>query len=396
MELEEMNAIELLDIISAGETSKVQFKKEMPHPDSIVGEMIAMSNSMGGVILFGVKDKTGEIVGLSYEEIQKYSSAIGNFATENVISCIYVKTEVVSVNNNGEKKILVVYVEEGINKPYKNRNGEIFVKQGSDKRRVTDNVEILRLFQRGSHLLADEMEVYDTSVNDVDEELFRNYFKKEFGRTIEEKGLAFEQALKAKKALRNNKLTLAGLLFFGKTPQDYKPALCIKAVSFFGNSISGKNYRSKPRDFHGPVPSLFTKGIDFLETNLRSLQKDQGFNSMGILEISKIALEELLANALIHRDYLKNAPVRILIFDDRVEIISPGILPNSLTVEEIKYGNPVVRNNQMVAFGAYTLPYSGLGSGIPRALDEQPDIEFINDVGGEQFRVKIPRPEPEV
>ena len=83
--------------------------------------------------------------------------------------------------------------------------------------------------------------------------------------------------------------------------------------------------------------------------------------------------------------------MRLFIFDDRVEIISPGKLPNALTIEEIKYGNPVIRNSQIAMFGSHTLPYSGLGSGLKRAIKEQPDIEFINDEDGLQFIVKIPR-----
>ena len=184
MEYEKMNAIELLDIINTGETSKVQFKEKLPHPDSIAAEMSAFSNTMGGMIFFGIKDKTGEVTGLSYEEIQKYSQDIGNYATNNIVPGIYIKTEVVSVDYNGEKKILIVYVDEGINKPYKDLNRDVWVKQGSDKRRVTDNAEMLRLFQQGSHLLADEIEVYDTSIEDVNQELFRDYFKKEFHATI--------------------------------------------------------------------------------------------------------------------------------------------------------------------------------------------------------------------
>ena len=84
-----------------------------------------------------------------------------------------------------------------------------------------------------------------------------------------------------------------------------------------------------------------------------------------------------------------------MIFDDRIEIISPGKLPNSLTVEDIKFGNPVIRNNQLVAFSTHTLPFSGLGSGIMRALEQEPNIELINDIEGEQFIVKIPRPKKE-
>ena len=135
--------------------------------------------------------------------------------------------------------------------------------------------------------------------------------------------------------------------------------------------------------------------MDFLMSNLDSVQTEESFNAQGKLEISQIALEELLQNALVHRDYFKNSPIRLLIFDNRIEIISPGKLPNSLTVEDIKYGNPVIRNNQLVAFSTHALPFSGLGSGIKRALDQEPNIELINDIEGEQFIVKIPRPEKE-
>ncbi|MDR1918649.1 MAG: ATP-dependent DNA helicase RecG, partial [Tannerellaceae bacterium] len=254
------------------------------------------------------------------------------------------------------------------------------------------NAEIMRLFQQSSNLLADEMEVYGTDINDIDERLFADYFKREFGISYQEKGLTYEEALKAKRVLRNNRVTLAGLLFFGKEPQNIKPAFTIKTVSFFGNDISGNQYRSKPEDLKGTIPELFKQAMNFLNSSLRHTQQGQGFNSVGILEISEIALVETLQNSLIHRDYFKNSPVRVLVFDDRVELISPGKLPNSLTVEEAKYGNPIIRNNQLAMFGAHAMPYSGLGSGLRRAVKEQPDIELINDIEGELFIVKIPRP----
>ncbi|WP_373395827.1 ATP-binding protein [Algoriphagus halophilus] len=188
-------------------------------------------------------------------------------------------------------------------------------------------------------------------------------------------------------------MTLAGLLFFGIDPQAVKPAFTIKAVSYFGNDIEGNQYRSKPKDLTGTIPELFEKGIDFLNNNLDFIQASESFNAQGKLEVSSIALEELLQNALVHRDYFKNSPIRLLIFDNRIEIISPGKLPNSLTVEDIKFGNPVIRNNQLVSFSTHTLPFSGLGSGVKRALAEQPNIELINDIEGEQFKVIIPRPE---
>ncbi len=386
-----MNAIELLDIISAGETSKVQFKREMDD-DKFAAEMIAMSNSKGGVILVGVKDPTGEIAGLTYEQLQSYNSRLANVANDKVKPQIFISTEVVSITSEtGDNKILVIYINEGTNKPYKDNSGTIWIKQGSDKRRLIDNNEIMRLFQQSGNLFADEMEVYDTSISDIDERLFSDYFKKEFKVSYQEKGLSYEEALRAKRVLRNDKVSLAGLLFFGKDPQNIKPAFTIKTVSYFGNDIAGNSYRNKPEDLKGTIPELFKQSMDFLRSSLQHTQQGQNFNSIGILEISEIVLIELLQNALIHRDYFKNASIKVMIFDDRVEIVSPGKLPNSLTIEDVKYGNAVIRNNQIAMFATHTLPYSGLGSGIKRALKEQSNIELFNDEKGEQFIVRIPR-----
>jgi predicted HTH transcriptional regulator len=200
-----------------------------------------------------------------------------------------------------------------------------------------------------------------------------------------------EEALCAKKVMRNSHLTLAGLLFFGNEPQTFRPAFTIKAAMFIGNDIGGNNYRSKPEDLTGIIPELFKQGMMYLKSSIRYLQNGQGFNSHGVPEVSIVAMEEVLQNALVHRDYFKNSPVRLLVFDNRIEIISPGKLPNSLTVEEVKYGNPVIRNNQIALFASRTLPYSGLGSGLRRAFAEQPDMELENDVEGEQFIVRFPR-----
>ena len=387
-----MHKEELLEIIQAGETSKVQFKREFDNQDKIAAEMIAFANFKGGMLLFGIDDKTGEIIRLENKEIQKIGNRVSTIANELVNPPIYITTEVVFIETATEKKkVLVVYVEEGIHKPYKDNNGTIWQKQGSDKRKLTENSEIMRLFQQGSSLFADEMTVYGTSIEDVDERLFSDYFVKEFKRHYQEKGLTYEDALRVKRILFGGKMTLAGLLFFGKEPQKFKPAFTIKLVSFVGNSLACLQYRSKPEDAKGTIPEMFKQAMSFLTSNMRYTQQNQGFNSIGIPEISPIAIEEILQNALIHRDYFKNAPVRVFIFDNRIEIISPGKLPNNLTIEDVKYGNPVIRNNLIVAFGTHTLPYSGLGTGIKRALELQPDIELINDVEGEQFIVKIPR-----
>ena len=387
MRYKKMDSSELLAIIKRGESSAVQFKERMPHPDSLAHELIAFSNSQGGIIVFGVNDKTGALNGLSFAEIRQANQQVVNVASQKVYPPVYVTTETVTVDSN---QLLVASLGEGLSKPYKDSNGTIYVKNGSDKRKVTSNDEIARLLGSRS-LAADETEIFDSSIKNIDARLFSEYFKKEFEMSYEEKGLSLEEALAAKKVMRNSRVTLAGLLFFGNEPQVFRPAFTIKAVMFAGNDIGGSNYRSKPEDLTGTIPELFKQGMMYVKSSIRYLQAGQGFNSRGVPEISIIALEEVLQNALVHRDYFKNAPVRLLVFDNRIEIISPGKLPNSLTVEEVKYGNPVIRNNRIAMFASRTLPYSGLGSGLRRAFAEQPDIKLENDMNGEQFIACFPR-----
>jgi ATP-dependent DNA helicase RecG len=101
--------------------------------------------------------------------------------------------------------------------------------------------------------------------------------------------------------------------------------------------------------------------------------------------ISPANWKEAVVNALLHRDYSKNAVIRLLVFKDRVELISPGSLPNHLSIENILNGNSVIRNNTIVSFATKILPYSGIGSGISRILKYHPATHFKDDKQGEQF-----------
>jgi len=386
-----MNAVELLDIISAGETSKVQFKRELDKDHDIAAEIIAFANTKGGTILLGIEDKKGTVFGLDYQQLQTFSSRIGQIAHDSVKPQVFLFTEVVSIPTmEGDKKVLVIQVSEGVSKPYKDNNGTIWIKQGPDKRRLTDNNEQIRLFQQSGLLYVDEMIVPYTSIDDVEFSKVKKYVESIQKGETEPVIEITDIFLKNLNIIKEGRLTLSGLLVFAKDPQNYRPAFCIKAISFFGNSLGGSYYRDS-RDIVGTIPELFDQGMLFFRQNLKHIQKGQNFNKPGILEISDIALAELLQNALLHRDYSKNAPVRLMIFDDRIEIISPGCLPNSLTVENIKLGNAAVRNNLLVSYCSKLMNYKGFGSGIIRALNNQPDIEFINDENGEQFIVKIPR-----
>lgn len=386
-----MTQSELTEIVACGETSRVQFKETLDNNDSIAAEMIALANTKGGMILFGIQDKTGEIKGLSYQEIQEIGSKVASIATELVKPQIFITTDVVSLHRDENvRHVLVVMVDEGIAKPYKDRFGVIWVKQGGDKRRLTDNNQQLRLFQQSGLVYVDEMIVPDTSFADVYKEKVQEYLEKMQDDSVELEEI-HEQLCRNLNILKGNNLTLGGLLFFGKRPQKVRPAFCVKAVSFIGNDISSVEYRES-RDIIGTIPAMYQESLAFFDRHLFRTQQGQDFNSTGILEISEIALQELMQNAFTHRDYTKNSPIRIFIFDNRIEIISPGCLPNSLTIENIKLGNAVIRNNLIVSYASKLMRYRGIGSGIARALKRQPDIVFQDDREGEQFRVTIPRP----
>ena len=139
-----MTQEELKDIARCGETTTIQFKEQFTGQKEIAKEMIAFAYTLGGQIFFGIKDNTGELVGLSYDEIQAISRELGNAANEHVRPTIYITTDVVRAD---DKHFLVCAVAQGKNKPYKNLNGEIWVKQGADKRRITENSEILLYFK---------------------------------------------------------------------------------------------------------------------------------------------------------------------------------------------------------------------------------------------------------
>lgn len=375
------------DLCLCGETTKVQFKEAFTSQKEIAKEMIAFANSKGGVILFGVEDKSGKLVGLSYDEIQVISRELGNAANEQVRPTIYIDTEVVRMD---EKHFLICSIEEGKNKPYKNLNGEIWVKQGADKRRITENSEILALFQDSGSYQPDAAGVNGATFDDLDRYAIDDYLQKVYATTLDGFGSKAEQVLKNIHVLNHNGVpTLAGYLFFGKHPEYNCPTCMVKAVSFFGNDLAGTQYRDT-KEILGNMPQLYDKSMAFLKANLHNVQEEgASFNTVGKLEIAEEVLEEVVQNALVHRDLLRSAPIRILIFDNRVEIISPGALAGGLTEEDIRNGKTYQRNPYMATFATNALHYKGIGSGIVRILAEYPDIQLDNDDSAKEFKVTV-------
>jgi ATP-dependent DNA helicase RecG len=371
--------------IQLGEDSSRQFKVKLNNPAHIALEMCAMSNSAGGIIYIGVNDDCS-VEGLSTEEIRKFNTWIAEAASQLIRPAIYPLTQTIQVDG---KMILLIEISEGVAKPYQDNKGAFGVKTGSDKR-VASPQELMRLFQQNAQLGLDEMATSaDTST--LNTAKFSLFFEKFKELKIEDIGLTIEQLLQNMNLAKDGKLTLAGLLLFGENIEIFKPFVLIRAINFPSNEISDDLYIDK-RDCTGSLDKQFKQAILFLKNNLVYRQMESSFNSQGVLEIDERVLEEALVNALLHRDYSKNAVIRLLIFKDRVEIISPGSLPNHLNIENIKNGNSVMRNSLLASYGTKILPYSGIGSGIPRIVKNHPATEFINDREGEQFTIILKRP----
>lgn len=381
-----MTEQELVELCSLGENTTVQFKLEFTTPKQIAEELVAFANTRGGTIVFGAEDKTGRMAGLTYEQLQYTSRELGNTANDHVRPTIYIETE--TLKHEG-KAYLVAYVKSGDYKPYKDLSGNIWVKQGADKRRVTENAEIRRLFQKSHQYQADEEGVDGSSEADIDTKALDEYFNKVFGKRVDEFNIPVPTILKnAHITDELGRLTIAGLMYFAKEPQMFRPQHCIKAVWFVGNHIGGTQYRDS-RDITGTIPEMYEDAMRWLKSCLSRPQNGQSFNSEGDLEISEVVLQELVQNALVHLDLLKPAAIRLLVFDNRVEIVNPGCLPDGQTIDEILLGNSDPRNPQLAQFGSKTMPYRGLGSGIPRVMAENCDVELIDRPDGNQFIARI-------
>ena len=400
--------------IKAGEVSGVQFKERILDKYDIACELVAFSNSHGGKLVVGIKDKTGKTNALSYSEVQETTNLLSDIASENVVPSILIKIDTVEVEDGN---LVVATVKEGLNKPYHDNKGIVWVKNGADKRKVFDNAELAEMMTDCGSFAPDEAGVRDATVNDLDAATIKQFLGNRFERVLEKKGLtgdAFNEASldmicsaiakghDCEKILRNLRfirpdgtLTVAAMLLFGKYTQRWMPMMTAKCICFAGNSVGSKVFRDKVNDadMEGNLLHQYDTIMDFFTRNLHNVQVGDEFNSMGKLEIPYTSLVEFTVNSLVHRSLNMKAPVRIFIFDNRVEIYSPGALPNGLTIDDIKAGTSMPRNIFLFNNAIYLLPYTGVGSGITRALDEDVNVTFMNNDKAQEFVITVWRGE---
>ncbi|MFO7749863.1 MAG: putative DNA binding domain-containing protein [Desulfobacteraceae bacterium] len=381
-----METAELLEIIDRDEDSSHQFKANVTNETSLAQEIIAFSNSGGGSIFIGVSND-GTFSGLGREDMGRLNQLVSNAASQQVRPPVNPQTENISTDDG---LVMHIVVPDGISKPYMDKNGVIWIKSGADKRKATSREEVQRLYQSAGLIHGDEIPVSGMTISDLDLDYFKEFFERNFGESLEKQDVALKDILHNMNLMKDNFLNISGTLLFAKNPIFKLPVFIVKAISFPGTEIHETEYLDS-RDISGKMADVYHQSKSFVLGNIHHVQADRDVNAPGKPEIPHIVLEELIVNALIHRDYFVSASIRIFVFSDRVEIISPGHLPNNLTVENIKRGNSNIRNPILTSFATKILPYRGLGSGITRALKAYSNIQFENDRDGNLFRVIIGR-----
>lgn len=382
-----MEKRDLLTMILKGEDSFTEFKDEKVHPDDLAAEMVAFSNTEGGTLVIGVSDK-GEIVGL--KDWDKTMQRLANVASQNCEPPVYFIVEKVTIE---DKNILVVKIPKGPQRPYRTNRGIYYVRVGSSKRQATRE-ELLRLYQAGRAIYYDELPVPGTSLDDLDLLYFRKFFEDFYQTRLEDFSLP--------KLLENMKVltpledqpafTVGGYLLFSRHPQKHFPYAKITVASFAGEQIDEE---FEKKDLEGKLEEQI-QGVETLfKLYLKTPVKIKGFASERRIEIPFEALREAVINAVAHRNYHLPAQVRIFVFADRIEIISPGKLPNTITLENIRLGVHAERNPLLVSFLSKMGYMTQIGTGVIRMIrllkqhtGKEPEFEER----GEEFLVRIWRP----
>ncbi len=295
-----MKMDELKKQILLGEDSQCQFKVDIRNADSLAGELAAFANSEGGTLYIGVSDD-GAIQGLSPEDIGRINQLISNSASQHIRSPLTVQTENVAVDDG--RVVIVLKVPKGLDKPYFDRHGVIWLKNGADKRRVNSKEELRRLFQSVDLFHADELPT-KASLDKLDKIRFRDFLRDVYHQEFpEDSDEALQLLRNMNLAGDDGMLNLAGVLLFAEQPERIKPQFVVKAIRYPGNDIHSSTYLDTD-EFAGPLAKQFDGALGFIMRNVPKIQGEGGVNSPGTPEISETVFEELLVNALVHRDYM--------------------------------------------------------------------------------------------
>ena len=219
---------ELQKIISRGEDGQYQFKEDIRNSDSLAAEIVAFSNTKGGHIFIGISDR-GDLIGLSSADVRRINQLISNVANQHVRSPVAVQTKNIAIRS--DRVVIMLTVPEGIDKPYFDNQGIIWLKAGADKRKVNSKEELRRLFQEVDLIHADEVPTR-AGVEVLDEKLLSDFLKKFYHENLPKSYSNKLRFLENMGLASHDRLNLSGLLLFGQKPHLYKPQFIVKAICF--------------------------------------------------------------------------------------------------------------------------------------------------------------------
>ena len=358
-----MNRTEVLELIANQENSRVEFKRDDIHPDQLTKEMSALLNLEGGVILLGV-EKDGQISGLT-RHLEVAEEWVMNIARNNLQPpTTPVWTSVVM---EGKTIGVVELPPDSPGKPHKAKRGKAwvtFIRVGSESQEATREEEG-RLYQAAGLVRYELKAVPDMGVECLDMGRVESYLGDVLRRTIPPRAdiEAWRRLLLNTDLLVATRdrdcVSAAGLLLFGENPNRRLPQAGVTAAAFAGvekdyNTVDEERIRGPLAPIVSRRGGIVDKGVidrtvDFVKRNMGSAAWLEGGRRTRKRAFPVDAVREAVVNALVHRDYAhEGTDVEISLYVDRLEVISPGRLPNGVTVEKMKEGVVRVARNELL------------------------------------------------
>jgi len=382
-----MNQNELGARIAKGEDLHTEFKEYPVDADDLASSIVAFANTDGGQLILGVADdRTVKGVGNADAAAQR----VDQIAFNNCEPPVTVIQEVIA--HSPDTSVLVVNIPKGEQRPYRTNRGRYYIRTTSG-RRLASREELLRLFQATESLYYDETPILRARLADVDTYAFNHFLQEAYGRALDKWDIPLETLLRNWNLMRGDHPTFACILFFGRRPQEFLPNAFVTAARIPGVDLSFAPIDQKRLE--GPMLTMYDDAVRFLRLHLRSAHIIQGFEPETFPELPEDVLREAVVNALAHRDYTVQGPIRLFVFDDRVEVRSPGRLPNTVTIEAMRLGAAhILRNPTIYALFNRLGRVTDIGSGVFRMVQRVRKMTG-KEVGlreeGEEFVVILPR-----
>ncbi len=371
--------------IPSEENQYIEFKSESVRAADLADEIVAFSNSEGGEIWLGIEDD-GVVSGLS----RSYEEDVMNICRTACIPPIVPKYEMLETEG---RQIARIHIPKGKDKPYYTSKHKYFIRVGSTKR-VASREELLRLFQASGAIHYDLVEVEKARPTDLDSGQIAEYFSRYHLSFHEEPEDEKHRLMLHTDILGEHyKPTLAGLLIFGVSPERLLPQSGISFAHFAGNAVTEQLIDKK--NIFGSLPRQADGCMAAINVNIRRSSTIVGAKRVESANYPEKVFRELIVNACVHRNYsIYGSNIRVFMFSDRLEVISPGLLPNTVNIEKLSVGTSFARNPVLMRFMENLGYVDKLGRGLPMVCQEAAKLGF--EVGfyeeGQNFKVVLPLP----